>query len=93
MYTLLYHYNSELLYPVDNFPPSIDSESYVLISQTGEFHCTIHVNDSNGDPFTVTVNVDNSTILIEDNQVNISGVIEDLDSFSNFTVSATVCFQ
>jgi len=50
----------------------------------------MQVNDSNGDPFTVTVNVDSSTISVDDNQVNISGVIDDLDNFSNFTVSAMV---
>jgi len=76
---------------VENFPPGIyDADNYVMITPTGEFHYMIHVNDSNGDSYTVTVNVDSSTIVVNNGQVNISGVIGDLDSFSNFTVFAMV---
>jgi len=65
-------------------------DDYIVISDDGEFNYSMYVNDSNGDSFSISTNVANSSIIVEDGLVTIVGQISGLATFQSFSILVTV---
>ncbi|KAF6022442.1 hypothetical protein EB796_019247 [Bugula neritina] len=74
---------------LSNFAPEMYGDDYIVISDDGEFNYSMYVNDSNGDSFSISTNVANSSIIVEDGLVTIVGQISGLATFQSFSILVT----